>query len=152
MNIIWHVKKLAQDHKYRKLHCPSSSKVNLGVIINLPENMYIGENTYLNGGNFTIGRHSKIVIGDNCLVSYNVHLRTTSHNYEKKDVLINQQGEFEKDIIIGNDCWIGYGAQLLPGITVHDGAVIGAGAVVTKDVPAYAVVGGVPAKIIKYRQ
>lgn len=54
-------------------------------------------------------------------------------------------------IIIGNDCWIGYGATIISGIKINNGAVILAGAVVTKDVPAYAIVGGVPAKIIRYR-
>lgn len=53
--------------------------------------------------------------------------------------------------IIGNDVWIGHNAVVIGGVTVGDGAVIGAGAVVTKDVPPYAIVGGVPAKIIKYR-
>jgi len=52
---------------------------------------------------------------------------------------------------IGNDVWIGTNAIIMDGVTVHDGAVIGAGAVVTKDVPPYAVVGGVPAKVIRYR-
>lgn len=54
-------------------------------------------------------------------------------------------------VIIGNDVWIGYRATILSGVTIGDGAVVAAGAVVTKDVPQYAIVGGVPAKIIKYR-
>lgn len=56
-----------------------------------------------------------------------------------------------KRVKIGNDVWIGYGALILGGVTIGDGACIGAGAIVTKDVPPYAIVGGVPAKIIKYR-
>lgn len=52
---------------------------------------------------------------------------------------------------IGNDVWIGYGARILDGVKIGDGAIVAAGAMVTKDVPAYAVVGGVPAKVIRYR-
>ena len=55
------------------------------------------------------------------------------------------------NVVIGNDVWIGTGAMLLDGITIGDGAIVAAGAVVTKDIPPYAIVGGVPAKVIKYR-
>ena len=55
-------------------------------------------------------------------------------------------------VTIGNDVWIGMRSIIMPGVTIGNGAVIGAGAVVTKDVPDYAIVGGVPAKVIKYRK
>lgn len=64
---------------------------------------------------------------------------------------IDRFDELKEPVTIGNDCWIGQRALLVGGITVGDGAVVMAGAVVTKDVPPYAIVGGVPAKVIKYR-
>lgn len=116
------------------------------------KNIFIGENSYINGGFIKASEHAKIIIGDNCLISYNVHLRTDMHNYRNKTALIREQGHSEKDIIIEDDVWVGYGAQVLAGVTVGQGAVIAAGSIVTKDVPAYAVVGGIPARIIQYRE
>lgn len=142
MGMVWRVKKLIQDFRYRKVDIGENSRINLGVQINNPQNMKIGDNTYINGGVFSIGENSKINIGNDCLISYNVHFRTASHHYENKNELIRRQGEFEKDITIEDDVWVGYGAQIMPGVTIHSGAVIGAGAVVTRDVAPYTVVGG----------
>ena len=117
-----------------------------------PENIFIGNNSYINGNGFVFAsKNSKIVIGDNCLISYNVHLRTDMHNYLNKNKLIKFQGHTERDIIIGDDVWIGYGAQIMSGVTIGRGAVVAAGAVVTKDIPPYEVWSGVPAKKIKER-
>lgn len=96
--------------------------------------------------------NAKIVIGDDCLISYCVHLRTGMHNYIDADKHIRLQDGTEKDIIIGNDVWIGFGAQVMHGVTVADGCVIGAGAVVTHDTEPYGVYAGVPARLIKRRE
>lgn len=58
---------------------------------------------------------------------------------------------FKGDTVIGNDVWIGYNATIMPGIHIGDGAIIATNAVVTKDVPSYSIVGGTPAKLIRYR-
>lgn len=78
----------------------------------------------------------------------------TGHTYVDKQKFVEYRyadAENKIDVSIGNDVWIGDSVRLLAGVTVGDGAIIAAGAVVTKDVPPYAIVGGVPAKVIRYR-
>ena len=82
-----------------------------------------------------------------------VVIMTNSHNFERIDIPMNIQGSaVPKKVVIGNDVWIGTRAIILPGTTIGNGAIIGAGAVVTKDVPEYGIVGGVPAKLIRNRK
>lgn len=116
------------------------------------QNIEIGKNTYINGGKIYASPNAKIIIGNNTLISYNVHLRTDSHRYQDADILINKQGHVEKDIFIKDDVWIGAGAQIMAGITIETGCVIGAGSVVTKSTRPYGVYAGVPAKLIKSRE
>jgi acetyltransferase-like isoleucine patch superfamily enzyme len=81
-------------------------------------------------------------------------MRQNGATFTKKqryDELVFADPENKYPIIIGNDCWIGQGAFIVGGITIGDGAAVLAHAVVTKDIPPYAIVGGVPAKVIKYR-
>lgn len=74
------------------------------------------------------------------------------HGHSRTDVTMRQQGNYDKDIVIGNDVWIGHSAYIMPGVTIGDGAIVGAHAVVTHDVKPYDVVGGVPARVIKNRK
>ncbi len=81
-----------------------------------------------------------------------VLIYTTNHEFRNKDIPMQQQGyQPERPVSIGNDVWIGARVIILPGVTIGDGCVIGAGAVVTKDVPAYSVCAGNPAKVVKER-
>lgn len=161
MNIIMFkiIRRIAEGYKTKnisiikkEINC-NSDVVHIGVdtTILTPKNIYIGDNTYINSGFIKASKNAKIVIGDNCLISYGVHIRTDQHNYINKNELIKKQGHSEKDIVIGNDVWIGYGVQIMNGITIGDGAVVGAGSIVTKDVEAYCVYAGIPAKKIKER-
>lgn len=138
--------------KFRKIKKSKNVRIGKKTEVMRPENIEIGTNSSINSASLIAGNNSKIIIGDNCLISYNVHIRTRTHNYERKDVLILEQGEKENSITIGNDVWIGYGVQIMPGVNIGDGAVVGAGAIVTKDIEPYTVVAGIPAKVIKERK
>lgn len=94
----------------------------------------------------SINEHAKIGMGNHAydIVTTFPLRKIVSHDY-------NHNKKVNGKIKIGNDVWIGANAIILPRVTIGDGAIIGAGAVVTKDIPPYAIVGGVPAKIIKYR-
>ena len=116
-----------------------------------PQNISIGEGTYINGGYIIASPHARIEIGKDCLISYNVHIRTDTHNYEDRSKPINKQGNKESNIVIGNDVWIGFGVQIMSGVTIADGCVLGAGTVVTKSTEPYGVYAGIPARLIKYR-
>lgn len=84
-----------------------------------------------------------------------MHFFSTSPNvyrhHDIRELLEWPIDDYKKTVVIGNDVWIGSNAIVLQGVTIGDGAVVAAGAVVTKDVPSYTVVGGVPAKVIKKR-
>ena len=108
------------------------------------------------GNNSGIGVNAKISgethIGDDMMMGPNCLILCRNHASDRLDIPMREQGYGpDKPVYIGNDVWIGARVTILPGVHICNGAVIGVGAVVTKDVPDYAVVGGVPAKVIKYR-
>lgn len=138
----------------KRLGLDESDNIIIGADVNIayPENVFIGKNTYINGGDILASPNATITIGENCLISYFVHIRTDSHCFDDSKKLIREQGHVERDINIGNDVWIGYGAQILSGVTVSDGCVIAAGAVLTRSTEPYGVYAGVPARRIKNRR
>lgn len=109
------------------------------------------------GNRSGIGRncevYGKVQIGDDVLIAPEVVIMTVNHQFMKRNQTIHDQGvSKEMPVYIGNDVWIGRRAMIMPGVHIGNGVVIAAGAVVTKDIPDYAVVGGVPARVIKYRE
>ena len=86
------------------------------------------------------------------MIADSVSIRDTDHEFSKLYEPMINQGIKTAPVIIKDNVWIGYGAVINKGVTIHSGAIIGANAVVTKDVPENCIVGGVPAKVIKQRE
>ncbi|WP_158999118.1 acyltransferase [Pigmentibacter ruber] len=100
-----------------------------------------------------INAFQDVLIEKNVLIADRVHISDATHYYDKLDIPIIKQGAgFVAPVKLLEGCWIGVGAVILPGVTIGKHAIIGANAVVTKSIPDYAVAGGVPAKIIKFRE
>lgn len=109
-------------------------------------NIEIGDNFYSNH-NLLILDPGKVTIGDNVFIGPNVSFYTAGHPLDKEKR--RQQLEYAKKITIGNDVWIGGSVCILPGVTIGNNVVIGAGSVVNKDIPDNVVAAGNPCKIIK---
>lgn len=91
-------------------------------------------------------------IGDNVLMGPDVVILTLNHEYSDIHKPIGWQGmRPRKKVTIGNDVWLGQRVMIMPGVAIGDGSIVAAGAVVTKDIPPYSIVGGVPAKVLKKR-
>ena len=108
------------------------------------KNIHVGKDVFINSS-CHFQDQGGITIGDGTLIGHSVVLATINHDLNPE----SRKDEYIKPIVIGKNVWIGSHATITQGITIGDGAVVAAGAVVTNDVPARAVVGGVPAKILK---
>jgi galactoside O-acetyltransferase len=155
-------------------HAPELS-IQTNVSITCPNRISIGRKCYLGrdcklyassesfirlGANFSANANvminargtGHITIGDNVMIGPNVVLRSNDHVFKRPDMPINEQGMTDGWIVIGNDVWIASNAVILQDVSIGDGAVVAAGAVVTKSVAPYSIVGGVPARIIGMRR
>lgn len=108
------------------------------------KNIHVGKNVFINSG-CRFQDQGGIIIADDVLIGHNVVLATLNHDIDPR----KRSDIYPAPIVIGKKVWIGANATILPGVTIGDGAIIAAGAVVTKDVPENVIVGGVPAKVIK---
>lgn len=133
----------------------------LGIMAWDPESEFQGSVYIGDGSKVRIGRCCKInenvflqgaVIGNFVMIGPNTAILTKSHLHESTDIPMVKQGETEDRIpVIEDDVWIGRNAIILPGMRIGTGSIVGAGAVVTSDVPPFSVVGGVPARVIRTR-
>jgi acetyltransferase-like isoleucine patch superfamily enzyme len=126
-----------------------------GVLIK--KNAYFGSGVDIQiGDRSQIGHNARVdhdtIIGNDVIMGPDVVILSSSHAFEDKNIPINMQGAVAKrPVNIGNDVWIGTRVIILPGVNIGNGAVIGAGSVVTKDIPSYAIAAGVPTIVLRYR-
>lgn len=126
--------------------------------------IYLDTITWLNGGNISLGDrvafnsgcwvngYGGLTIGSDTGIGPGTMIHTANHVTADIDAPFIDQGWESKPVMIGENVWIGMGVIILPGVTIGDGAFIGAGAVVTKDIEAWGVAVGNPAKVIKKRK
>lgn len=120
--------------------------LSTGFYCDYGENIEVGDNFYCNYG-VCILDVCKVKIGDNCLIAPQAGIYTAYHPLDRETRISGL--EAGKPITIGNDCWIGGGAIINPGVMLGDNVVVGSGSVVTKSFPSNVVIAGNPAKIIK---
>lgn len=117
----------------------------------LGQGLYIGDNS--NIGRYTyVGCSGLITIGKDVMISPRVSFYAENHNFSSTDKPMIEQGVTCEPITIEDDCWIASGAIILAGVTVGRGSIVAAGSVVSKSVPPYSIVAGIPAKVIRSRK
>lgn len=120
-------------------------------------NVVIGNDVYINEGALLLSTRAKIIIGDHVMFGPNVTIITGNHKIDVVGKFMTEINDAEKDadndkdVVLKGDNWIGANVTLLKGVTIGYGSVVGAGSIVTKDVPPFTIVGGCPAKIIGRR-
>ncbi|MDC6389773.1 acyltransferase [Maribacter sp. PR1] len=121
-----------------------------GVISHLGQGIKVGNNVGF-AQNCFIQVRGKVVIGNNVIFGPNSSVFSENHNFSSLDVPINMQGVNRKGVVIEDGVWIASGAKILDGVIVGKNSIVAAGAVINKDVPPNSIVGGIPGKILKYR-
>lgn len=111
-------------------------------------NIILGDQAEINTGCFLLAK-DEIIIGENSTLAYQTTILTSANPNGPHNELVKVYPKMSAPVVIGNNSWIGARATILPGIIIGNFCVVAAGSVVTKDIPDYTVVGGVPAKVIK---
>lgn len=121
-----------------------------GVILAGNGRLTIGDNTAINTDCIITALES-VEIGANVMFAPRVYVLDVDHRFDRRDVPIPQQGYTVRPVVIEDDVWIGAGAVITKGVRIGKGAIIGANSVVTRDVPAYMIAAGAPARVVRER-
>jgi len=136
-----------------KLNLGEMNTVYPGATIRIDQGwMETGREVSFGSGCHIYEPRAGLTIGDHCMIGGGVLICGVNHGYSARGIPMRQQPFEAAPIVIGQDVWVGMGAVILPGVTLGDGAIIAAGAVVTADVAPGAVVSGVPARLAKHRE
>jgi acetyltransferase-like isoleucine patch superfamily enzyme len=140
------------DHPQGGVEIGSGTYVHMFCVISAAYHGFvrIGRDCSINPGAQIIGLGG-VTIGDNVLVAGQTMMIAFSHGFADREAPMRTQAHSARGIVVGSDVWIGAGVKILDGVTVGQGAVLGAGSVVTHDVPPYAIMAGVPARLLRYR-
>ncbi len=140
-------KKLPKGHCGKNSFIRTPSWINKGGL----ENIYLGDHVSIGNDNIIYATGGKFIVKGYCDISSGLKVITGNHT-RKKGLWFRQTevNNIEKDVIVEKDCWLGMNVILLPGAHVGRGCTIGAGAVVTKEIPPYAIAVGNPARVIKF--
>jgi maltose O-acetyltransferase len=131
-------------------HCGVHVRINYGANFGTGIHVWLGNNSSI-AADAWIGNDTRI--GSDVMMAPSVTILSNSHNFARTDISMREQGAPPpRPVTIGDDVWIGTRVIILPGVTVGSHAILGAGAVVTKDVPEWAIVGGNPARVIRFRK
>lgn len=145
-------RKVLENKKKRLKYCGNRTQIDNNVYLNHPQNIEIGDYVSIRSDVQLYGLGG-IKIGKGSILAHGVEILSANHNYNSKDLksLPFDERWDKRQVVVGKYVWIGANVMILPGVTIGEGAVIAAGSVVVKDVEDMAVVGGNPAKLIKYR-
>lgn len=126
------------------------------ITIDNPANVFLEDNTHISSGSHISALNARFVMGRYSGAANNLSVRTGNHmmivgRFYRTITDKEKAPEYDKDVIVKEDVWIGCNVTLLSGVTVGRGAIVAAGAVVNKDVPPYSIVGGVPARVLKFK-
>lgn len=138
---------------FSNIHIGDNSRVGKNCVMYTSRlgSIDIGNNVSINN-NTHITAHVLISIGDNTLIAEGVGIRDHDHRFSSIAINIREQGYSSKPIIICPGVWIGRNSSILKGVTIGEGAIIGANSVVTRDVPPYSINVGSPSKVIRFRR
>jgi len=141
-----------KDKEYRKqFNIHESARLGYLPHIIFKGNISLGANSYFNSGKISTGTNSSVKIGNWCAIGHNVNIHAITHDPDFATGNEKLRPSVEGDVEIGNHVWIGSNCFILPGIKIGNNVVIAANAVVTKDIPDNLIVGGIPAKFIRYK-